>query len=309
MLYIPAILTDFPNFMPLHLFVLPALAIFVFILTGNKNMLRKLTGLIGLCCFFFYLNVQSQETIVLISTNQGNMKVRLYNDMPLHRDFFLSQIRKGYFDGTLFSRVIPGFVIQGGSEDSKGAPPGTLVGHGRSSMLLPPEFRIHHFPKKGALGMPRQPDPINPEKKSDASQFFIVQGRIYSEKELKAMEYQKNRTAKKKAMARFYTPYEHIFDSLKRTDPREYNRRVVILNEKIDSVIRAYPGHLLFLPEEKAAYTKTGGSPHLRNDYTIFGEVIEGLDVIDRIASLEADRHNRPLEDVVMKIKILEGGK
>lgn len=268
-------------------------------------MFRKLLFFTCSFCFSLPSFVQSQETIVLISTDQGNMKIRLYNDTPVHRDFFLSQIRKGYFDGTLFSRVIPGFVIQGGSEDSKGAPPGALVGHGRSSMLLPPEFREHHFPKKGALAMPRQPDDVNPEKKSDASQFFIVQGRIYSEKELKALEYQKNKIPKKKAMAQFYTPYEQTFDSLKITDPREFNRRVVILNQKIDSVIRAYPGHLLFLPEEKKAYMETGGSPHLRNDYTIFGEVIEGLDVIDRIAALSADRHNRPIEDVTMKIKIL----
>lgn len=269
-------------------------------------MLKKIFFILLAIIPLFQAIGQEKETIVLISTNKGNIKIRLFNDTPIHRDFFLSQIRKGYFNETLFGRVIPGFVIQGGSEDSRNAPAGTLVGHGRSSMLLSPEFREAHYPKKGAVGMPRQPDNVNPQKKSDASQFFIVQGRIYSEQELKALEYQKNKTARKKAMSIYYTPYEQIFDSLKSANPVEFNQRVAVLNHRIDSMIRLNPNHLLFLPEEKKDYMTLGGSPHLRKDYTIFGEVIEGLDVIDKIANLTTDRHNRPLEDVVMRVRIIE---
>ncbi len=256
-------------------------------------------------CFPLLLQAQESEYIVEISTNKGVMRVKLYNDTPIHRDFFLSQVRKGYFDGSLFGRVIPGFVVQGGSEDSKGAPPGTLVGHGRSAMLLSPEFNINHIPKKGALAMPRQPDNVNPSRKSDASQIFIVHGRLYDEKEMKAMEYTKNGDTRKRAMAKFYTPYKAQFDSLRRVDPVAFNAKVDDLNVKIDSMIRRQKDHLLFLPEEWEAYTTVGGSPHLRGDYTIFGEVIEGFEVIDAIANLESDRNNRPLQDVVMRVRVV----
>ncbi len=251
------------------------------------------------------LSAQEGEYIVEITTNVGTMKMRLYNDTPIHRNFFLSQVRKGYFDGSLFGRVIPGFVVQGGSEDSKGAAPGVLVGHGRSAMLLAPEFNLNHIPKKGAVAMPRQPDNVNPKQQSDASQFFIVQGRKYSDKELKAMELQKNAPTKKRAMATYYTPYKAEFDSLKTHDPEAFNNRVDILNHQVDSMIRRQKDHLLYLPEEKEAYTTIGGSPHLRGDYTIFGEIIEGLEVIDIIANLETDRNNRPYNDVVMKLRVI----
>lgn len=250
-------------------------------------------------------SAQEKEYIVEISTNVGTMKMRLYNDTPIHRNFFLAQVRKGYFDDSLFGRVIPGFVVQGGSEDSKGAAPGMLVGHGRSAMLLAPEFNLKNIPKKGAVAMPRQPDNVNPKQQSDASQFFIVQGRVYSEKELKAMELQKNAPTKKRAMATFYTPYKAEFDSLKKHDPATFNDRVDILNHQVDSMIRRQKNHLLYLPEEKEAYTTVGGSPHLRGDYTIFGEIIEGLEVIDIIANLETDRNNRPYKDIVMKLRII----
>ena len=244
-------------------------------------------------------------TMILIHTRLGEMKIRLYDDTPIHRDFMLSLIRKGYYDGSLFGRVLYGFIIQGGSEDSKGAPPGRLVGHGRSSMLLPPEIREHHIPKKGALAMPRQPDDVNPEKKTDASQIFIVQGRIYTPDELRAMEIVRNKPAKTEAMKRLYYPHRRELDSLKTADPHTYNRRIRRLNQQIDSLIRQDPNHLFFTPEEKEAYTTIGGSPHLRGEYTILGEVVEGLETIDKIAASEVDRNNRPLEDVVMSVKVL----
>lgn len=252
-----------------------------------------------------FVSAQEKETIVRITTNKGVMRVKLYNDTPIHRDFFLSQIKKGYYDGSLFGRVLPNFVIQGGSEDSKGAPPGQLVGHGRGGkMLVAPEIRPNHYPIRGVIAMPRQPDDINPSKKSDGSQFFIIQGRRFTDDELNSLELQKNLPTKKKAMAKYYHPYKKEMDSLKVHDIPEYNRRVIEINAKVDSVIRLQKDHLLFDKEEREAYKTVGGAPHIRGQYTIFGEVIEGFDVIDKIADMEADRNNRPLEDVVMSIKI-----
>ena len=254
---------------------------------------------------YLHLLAQEKEVVVRITTNKGTIRVKLYDDTPIHRDFFLAQVRKGYFDGSLFGRVLPNFVIQGGSEDSKGAPPGQLVGHGRSGkMLVAPEIRPNHYPVRGAVAMPRQPDEINPSRKSDGSQFFIIQGRKFTEKELRSMELQKNLPTHKKAMAKYYHPYKKEMDSLKIHDIPEYNRRVVEINAKVDSVIRLQKDHLLFDKEEREAYINIGGAPHIRGQYTIFGEVIEGFDVIDKIANLEADRNNRPLEDVIMNIKI-----
>ncbi len=270
-----------------------------------RNWLLPLAILLGISTLLSPLHAQENEYIVEIVTNKGPMKMLLYNDTPIHRDFFLSQVRNGYFDGSLFGRVIPGFVVQGGSEDSKGAAPGVLVGHGRSAMLLSPEFNLKHIPKKGAVAMPRQPDNVNPKQQSDGSQFFIVQGRKYGKDELKAMELQKNAPTKKRAMAKFYTPYKEEFDSLKQHDPVAFNSRVDKLNHQVDSMIRQQDDHLLYSPEEKEAYTTIGGSPHLRGDYTLFGEIIEGLEVVDSIAKLETDRHNRPYEDVVMKLRVV----
>lgn len=261
-----------------------------------------------LVLFLFLFNVasaQEKETFILVSTNSGDMKIKLYNDTPRHRDYVISLIQSRYYDGSLFSRVIPEFMIQGGASDSKNAATGAKVGYGSSTMLLAPEIRNNHYPKKGAVAMPRQPDNINPKKQSDASQFFIVQGRVFTPLDLRAMELKKNKKARDKALATFYTPYETVFDSLKTANPVEYNKQVRSLNARIDSLIRTTPDHLLFDPEEKESYTTSGGAPHLRNEYTIFGEVTEGLDVIDKIANLKRDKNDRPEKDVIMKVSII----
>ncbi len=240
----------------------------------------------------------AQEKIAVIKTNVGTMKAKLYPDVPNHTSTFINRATKGEYNGTLFTRVIKDFMIQGGAPDSRNAPAGARVGSGDRSAEIMLEFRDHYFHKKGALVAPRQGDEINPQKKSDMSQFFIVQGKVYRPGELDTLQRIKNNPIKKKAMAEFLTPVRDVLDSLKTADPKEYNKYAVEINAKVDSVLRRTPGHLLFSEEQKEAYTTVGGTHHLDGEYTIYGELIEGFDVLDKIASQPRDKYDRPKNDI-----------
>jgi len=259
-------------------------------------MNKIFTITIGLCFILFSLTAQTKK--VTIETNVGTMKGILYDDVPNHVKTFSERANKGVFNGTLFTRVIKDFMIQGGAPDSKNAPAGARVGSGDRSSEIMSEMSSKYFFKKGTLAAPRQNDDINPKKKSDMSQFFIVQGKVYRAGELDTLQLATNLPAKKKAMAQFYQPQKEEMDSLKTSDPREYNRRVVDINQKVDSVIRATPGHLIFSDEQKEAYTTVGGSHHLDGQYTIYGEITEGLDIIDKIGNQPRDNYDRPKKDI-----------
>jgi peptidyl-prolyl cis-trans isomerase B (cyclophilin B) len=155
--------------------------------------------------------IQAQEKTAVITTNMRIMKVRLYSDIPNHTRTFISRATKGGFNGTLFTRIIKDFIIQGGSPDSKNAPAGARVGFGDRSADILPEFREHYFHKKGALVAPRQNDDINPQKKSDMSQFFIVQGKVYRIGELDTLQRAANLPIRRKAMNEFYQPVRNIW--------------------------------------------------------------------------------------------------
>lgn len=246
----------------------------------------------------FSHHIDAQKRTAEIKTNVGSMKVLLYDDVPNHVKTFTDRANKGEFNGTLFTRVIKDFMIQGGSPDSKNAPSGARCGFGDRNSEIVPEFKSHYFHKKGILAAPRQSDDINPQKKSDMSQFFIVQGKVYRGGELDTLEKATNQPFRRKAMAEFYTPFKEEMERLKTEDKKEYNKRVVSINNKVDSVILSSPGHLLFSQEQREAYTTIGGSPHLDGEYTIFGEVTEGMEVIDKIANAAKDVYDRPKNDI-----------
>lgn len=187
---------------------------------------------------------------VEMTTNYGKIMLLLYDETPLHRDNFIKLAGKGTFDGLLFHRVIGKFMIQGGDPDSRNAEPGRMLGEGTLGYNIPAEFRPNLFHKRGALCAAREGDQVNPKKESSASQFYIVQGRTWSDEELDMME---QRMGKKNG------------------------------------------------PEQREIYTTVGGTPHLDGEYTVFGEVIEGMEVVDKIAGVECDKYDRPLEDVVIK--------
>jgi len=195
------------------------------------------------------------EQLVKISTEYGDMIIKLYNGTPLHRDNFIKLAKAHYYDGTLFHRVIKNFMIQGGDPNSKNAAPGQMLGNGGPGYTIPAEFRKEYFHKKGVIAAAREGDNVNPEKASSGSQFYIVQGRKWTNTELNTMEQQR---------------------------------------------------HHLIPWEQKEVYMKIGGTPHLDGDYTVFGEVISGMNVIDSIANLPGDRFNRPLKDVKMTVSLIE---
>ena len=245
------------------------------------------------------LHAQETETLVLIDTDMGKIKVKLFNDTPLHRDNFIKNVKEHRYDGLLFHRVIKQFMIQGGDINSKDAPLDAHLGDGDLDYTIPAEFVYpKYFHKKGALAAPRQPDDVNPQKKSDMSQFFIVQGKVYRETELDTLERTANYPARQKALKEFYAPVRAELNMIKMSNKREYQKRLRMINAQIDSVIQATPGHLLFTDEQRKAYTTVGGCHHLDGTYTIFGELTEGFDVLDQIATQPKDQNDRPKKDI-----------
>jgi len=257
---------------------------------------------------FLSFQIQAQNHIAEISTNLGTMKFKLYNETPKHRDAFIQLAREGYYNGTLFYRVIQNFLIQGGSRSSRNAPPGKRIGYGDPDKTVDDEIRPQFVHKKGALCAPRQPDDVNPFKQSDISQFYIVEGKVYTNGELDTMEMAVNRPILKKIELQYLTP--EIREQLKKlkAEKKVEEFRIVAseVKRKIDTDYELNPGKLIFTPEQRQAYTTVGGYPGLDGKYTIFGECISGFEVIDKIAALKTDENNRPLTDVKITVKIIE---
>ncbi|RUT73168.1 peptidylprolyl isomerase [Ancylomarina longa] len=251
---------------------------------------------------------QATNSIILIETNMGNIKLMLYKDTPKHRQNFLQLIENKHFDGTLFYRVIKGFVIQGGSQDSRNAPAGKMIGYGHSNRTIESEFNPKYFHKKGALAAPRQPDKVNIFKESDVSQFYIAHGRVYTNEELIMMEKEVNIPLRKRIVKKYLTKSKRaILDSLKKEKKVEEFRKIAKnIKESIAFEYNSSNEKLEFTPEQRKAYTSIGGVPHLDHNYTVFGEVISGFNVLDKIANLKTDTNDRPFQDVKMKLKILK---
>lgn len=265
---------------------------------------KTISGLILLFCLGQGL-AQSRE--VRISTHLGEMTFILYDDTPRHRDAFIQLAKERYYDGTLFYRVIPDFLIQGGSRSSRDAAPGKRIGYGDPDKTVDDEILPHYFHKKGALCAPRQPDEKNPFRQSDISQFYIVKGRTFSEGMLDTMEMAVNNPILKKITDRILTPeVREELASLKAAKKAEEFRQLAEpLRSTIDTEYSLAPGKLKFSKEQREAYSTIGGYPELDGKYTIFGECIDGFEVIDRISALRTDGNDRPLTDVKITVRIL----
>ncbi|MCE4563787.1 peptidylprolyl isomerase [Maribellus sp. CM-23] len=251
---------------------------------------------------------QAQSTVVEISTNVGSMKFRLYDDTPKHKNAFIELAQEGYYDGTLFYRVIQNFLIQGGSKSSRNAPPGKRIGYGDPDKTVDDEILSKYFHKKGSLCAPRQPDEVNPFKQSDISQFFIVKGSVITEGALDTMELAVNRPIRNKIIQKYMTP--EVREELKQLKEEkkvsEFRALADQLKAQIETEYALDPDVLTFSDAQRKAYTTVGGYPELDGKYTIFGECIAGFDVIDKIAALKTDSNNRPYTDVVIKVNILD---
>ena len=201
---------------------------------------------------------------VKMQTTMGDIIIRLYDATPMHRDNFVKLAKEGYYDGTLFHRVIKDFMIQGGDPDSKNAPAGKMLGEGDPGYTLEAEFVPGLYHKRGALAAAREGDDANPERRSSGSQFYIVWGRTFTPRQL-----------------------EYLSEKL-----------------KLD-----YPETGGLSEMQCKIYSTCGGSPHLDGMYTVFGEVEEGLNVVEKIQNVPTDTADRPLEDIVIKVSVLETDK
>jgi len=268
-----------------------------------QNM-KKLVFLVLLAFLMIFTSCGKSDKYVLIETEYGNIKVRLYKETPLHQENFIKLAKQGYFDGLLFHRVIQNFMIQGGDPKSKNAQPGIRLGSGDPGYTIPAEINQQFFHKKGALSAARQGDEINPEKRSSGSQFFIVQGKTFTKEEIEAMQQSKN---SKRAGAIFHRLFnekkEEMMKLRQEGKNEEFDVRIAGLQEKAEAEAKQ-AGDYLFSPEQIGAYTTIGGYPSLDNEYSVFGEVVEGLEVIDKIAAEATDQHDRPVKDIKFKVTV-----
>lgn len=244
--------------------------------------------------------------ILLITTDMGDIQVLLYDETPLHRDNIVRLASEGFYDGILFHRVIKNFMIQGGDPESKNAEPGARLGSGGPGHTIPAEIVPGKFHKKGAIASARLSDQINPERNSSGSQFYLVQGKVWRPGELDTMELQRNSALLQAIFREFAEAAQAELDGYRvNNDEAAFNIRVAEIREAAEAAFESSPQKFQFSDEQREAYTTIGGYPSLDNAYTVFGEVIEGWEVIDRIAASETDPADRPLVDIKMKIKVL----
>ena len=243
---------------------------------------------------------------VKISTQLGDIVVRLYDETPAHRDNFLKLAREGFYDGTLFHRVIKDFMIQGGDPQSKGAPAGKALGSGDAGYTLPAEFNPALFHKRGALSAARLGDEVNPERRSSGCQFYIVWGKKYSQGEMGQMARQMEMQAQQQVFDGLVQQHRDEIMQLRRSRDRD---GLMALQEKLIAQTEeiAKKGGLGKMSDAaKEVYTTVGGTPFLDGQYTVFGEVESGLNVVEDIQLAATDGRDRPLSDISMTVTVLD---
>lgn len=239
----------------------------------NKKLSVYLTVIITFVMLIVSTDNYAKRTTyyyVTLKTTSGDITLRLYNETPIHRDNFVKLAKSGFFNGIIFHRVIDNFMIQSGDPDSKAREKGKLYGDGGPGYDLPAEIVPGIYHKKGVLAAARESDNVNPDRKSSGSQFYIVKGKVFNDESLKTVE-------------------ERI------------NSRNAANNIKTIHTI----------PQEwREIYKSIGGTPHLDTQYTVFGELISGSDVVEKISATKTDKNDRPLEDIViLSVKVKKTGK
>ena len=268
----------------------------------------KAALILALALFLSCGNAQdniNNRPVVLIKTDFGEMKIALYNETPRHRDNFLKLAKSGYYDGQLFHRVIQNFMIQGGDPDTKTAQPGQQLGNGGPGYELDNEINPNFIHKKGALAAARQGDLTNPQKKSSGSQFYIVQGLVLPVSNLQALEDEGNQKLAQKIMNQLAMAKG---DSLKFYQQTNNKSAFDILVAKLQvaATDSAKQTPFKLTETQKQLYTTVGGTPHLDGNYTVFGEVLEGLAVLDSIAAQPTGPQDRPVKDIRMEVKVIK---
>lgn len=242
---------------------------------NKSGLLRLILCLISaLLPMAAFCEKSNKDVTVEMTTSEGTVTILLYGDTPRHLENFVKLARDGYYDGLLFHRVINGFMVQAGDPNSRDAAPGQHLGDGSPDYKIEAEIVYpRHFHKRGALAAAREGDEVNPRRQSSGSQFYIVTGRRYTPVELDRYEMNVIR-AQREAPAN-------------KTAPADMP--------------------LGFTPGQIDTYTTKGGAAHLDAQYTVFGEVISGMDVIDSIEKAETDSWNRPVNDIrILSMKVID---
>lgn len=245
---------------------------------------------------------QMNETQVLMHTSMGDIQLKLYNETPKHRDNFIQLVKDGTYNGLLFHRVIKDFMIQGGDVTSKNAPMNKSLGAGDLGYTVPAEFNYpKYFHKKGALCAARTGDEVNPERASSASQFYIVTGKKYSDAELNQMEKQLENRLKQSIFARLQAENKPKIMEYYRSGNKEelaILRDTLIGKTELEAEKRKDETKL---PKElREIYKTEGGVPFLDNQYTVYGEVVKGIEVVEAIQNVKTNKQDRPTENVVI---------
>ncbi|MDD4225420.1 MAG: peptidylprolyl isomerase [Mariniphaga sp.] len=244
-----------------------------------------------------------EKADVIIKTAQGDIRIKLYDKTAAHKKNYEKLIQENFFDGLLFHRVIKNFMIQGGDPDSRNAQLGERLGGGSLDYTLPAEIIPEYFHKWGAVAAARRGDASNPEKRSSSSQFYIVQGRVFSHGELDTLEMVKNQQIfNDKMRDQILSVQEEMQQYRDQNDRDGFNLKMAEIREKVDSIMEVQGIKFRFTKEQRQIYTTVGGYPSLDGDYTVFGEVVEGMEVVDKISEVDTDQNDRPIQDIQMKI-------
>ncbi len=261
----------------------------------------KKTLLFSLICLFALSSCAdkpldpNKPVYVTISTTMGDVTVMLYDDTPLHRDNFIKLCQTQAYENVLFHRIIKDFVVQGGDPTSKAHEPGILYGDGYGDYTIPAEIVPRHFNKKGALIDAKESDADNPDRVSAGTQFCFVQGKVLNEEELAQKEIRINETRRNwlyyKYRKQLKAEQPFLADSV--NEAELHTRASIMVADTLD-VLGAY-----VIPEDRReVYRTIGGVPHLDGSVTIFGEVVEGFDIVEKMSLVATDKNGRPLQDV-----------
>lgn len=266
--------------------------------------MNKIPFVVAVCLMMITGCAQNSDHVVTIKTKYGDMVAILYDETPKHKENFIKLAEENFFDSTLFHRVIEGFMIQGGDPDSKNPQPGQPLGRGGPGYTIDAEINPKFFHERGALSAARLGDQQNPTKASSGSQFYIVQGTKFTEEELKTDQVKLNQ-----AMQQFFQDstqrpaYDSIVAIYQSGDMRAYQDYVMRLKPRIEQATGISTAKDVD-PEILKAYTTQGGAPNLDGGYTVFGKVIQGLEVVDKIAAVAKVPVDRPAEDIPMIVEV-----
>jgi len=275
--------------------------------------MKKIYFLLLLACISTACSLGTDsDKLVVIETKFGNMTVALYDETPKHKANFLNLADGGEYNGTIFHRVIRDFMVQGGGIDIKEGNSGVAPS---PDQLLDNEIRPNLFHEKGTLAAARQEDSVNPDKLSSWCQFYIVQGKIYTEEELNNMARQINLKTLQPIMQKLlasgtYPAIDSAYNGMQaRGEYQQMNTKMFDCLPQLEEVAGSKIQLSSISEEAKKAYTSIGGTPFLDNNYTVFGKVLEGLEVIDSIAAQPTNNMGLPQEEIIIKMEVIKMAK